>query len=115
MRSKALVEAPERIQAVAEDADLDEDPESHFENYSRGLEILSEFEDLDASTEELIDEARQAMAAAIEDITKRKEAEDKPDHKAEWNYMSPVQREQQPKPVAPAAPARRSIFDDVDR
>ncbi|WP_245306073.1 restriction endonuclease [Bradyrhizobium sp. LTSP849] len=115
MRSKTLVEAPERIQAVAEDADLDEDPESHFENYSRGLEILSEFEDLDASTEELIDEARQAMAAAVEDITERKEAEDKPDHKAEWNYMSPVPREQESKPVAPAAPARRSIFDDVDR
>lgn len=115
MRSEALVKAPERIKAIAEAAGLDEDPESHFENYSRGLEILLEFEDLDASTEELIDEARQTMAAAIEDITERKEAEDKPDHKAEWSYMSPVPREQEAKRVAPAAPARRSIFDDVDR
>lgn len=115
LRSESLVEAPVRIATIAEDADLNDDPESHFENYSRGLDILEEFEELDASTRRLIDQARQAMARAIEDITERKDAEDKPDHAAQWSYMSPVAREQEAKPAATLAPARRSIFDDVDR
>ena len=115
LRSEALVEAPSRMVNIAEEADLNEDPESHFENYSRGLDILGEFEELDVSTQTLIDEARRVMARAIEDITQRKEAEDKPDHAAEWSYMSPVAREQEVKAVAIVAPARRSIFDDVDR
>ncbi|WP_249780540.1 restriction endonuclease [Bradyrhizobium sp. dw_411] len=115
LRSDALVEAPVRIATIAEDADLNDDPESHFENYSRGFDILEEFDGLDASTRRLIDEARQAMARAIEDIGERKEAKDKPDHAAEWSHMSPVAREQEAKPVAIRAPARRSIFDDVDR
>jgi len=115
LRSETLVEAPSRIANLAEEADLNEDPESHFENYSRCLDILEEFEELDTSTKTLIDEARQVMARAIEDITQRKEAEDKPDHAAEWSYMSPVAREQEVKAVAIIAPARRSIFDDVDR
>lgn len=115
LRSEALVEAPSRMVNIAEEADLNEDPELHFENYSRGLDILGEFEELDVSTQTLIDEARRVMACAIEDITQRKEAKDKPDHAAEWSYMSPVAREQEVKAVAIVAPARRSIFDDVDR
>jgi hypothetical protein len=115
LRSEALVEAPARIANLAEDVDLNDDPESHFENYSRGFDILEEFDGLDASTRRLIDEARQAMTRAIEDITERKEAEDKPDHAAEWSYMSPVARVQEAKAATIAAPARRSIFDDVDR
>lgn len=82
LRSETLVEAPVHISTIAEEANLNDDPESQFENDSRGFDILEEFDGLDASTRRLIDEARQAMARAIEYITERKEAEDKPDHAA---------------------------------
>lgn len=114
LRSEILAEAPARIAAIAEDAYLDDDPESHFENYSRGLDILEELDGLDAETRKLVDEARQAVARAIEDIAERKEARGKPDHAAQWGYMSPIAREQEVKPAAIPNPARRSVFDDVD-
>lgn len=115
LRSETLIEVPHRIRAIAQDADLDEDPESHFENYSRGLEILRAFDDLDADTEKRIEDAEQALQSVIEDLTERKEAEDKPDHTAEWSYMAPVPREQEAKLVPSVTPTKRSIFDDVDR
>lgn len=83
-------------------------PNRISKNYSRGLEILKEFDGLDASTRRLIDEARQAMARATEAITERNEAEDRPDHAAEWRYISPVVREQEAKPVTIVTPAGRS-------
>ena len=100
LRSETLVEAPERISTIAKEPALNNDPESHFENYSWGLDILKEFDGLDVSTRSLIDEARHTMARAIEGIRERNEAADKPDHAAaEWSYTSPVAREQEAKPV----------------
>jgi hypothetical protein len=114
LRSEALVEAPLRIEKMGKNADLNDDPETHFEHYSRGLQILESFEDLDAPTESLIRAAKQAISQAIAEIAERKEAEDKPDHSAEWNYMSPLPRDKQAKPAPTASRSRRSIFEDVD-
>lgn len=115
LRVDALVKAPDRIAAIAEDADLTEDPESHFEHFSKGLDILAELAELDDTTTELIDEVRQAVACAIEDVTTRKEAEDEPDHSADWTYMSSASREKTPEQPRAAQQTNRSVFDDVDR
>lgn len=116
LRSETLMKAPSRIKAIAENADLDEDPESHFEHYVRGLEALQNLDGLDRDTQNLIEEVEQAVKNAIEDVNERKEARGKPDHTAAWSYMSPIAREEpQTKKVAVATRNRRSIFDDVDR
>jgi hypothetical protein len=117
LRVDTLVQAPDRITAIAEEADLSEDPESHFEHFSKGLDILTKLAEFDDTTTELIDEVRQAVASAIEDVTARKEAEDEdePDHSADWTYMSSAAREKTSEQSRADQQTNRSVFDDVDR
>jgi hypothetical protein len=115
LRVETLVNAPDRIVDIAEEADLSDDPESHFEHYSRGLDILEELPDIDDTTLDLIKEVRQAVASAIEEVSERKDAEEKQDHSSEWSYMSSVSRESTIKDRHGEQPASRSVFDDVDK
>ena len=117
LRSNALTEAPARIRAIAERANPtdDEEPESHFEHYSQGLEMLRTWDGLDDATEQLIEKAQQAIDLAIAHIAERKTSKKKPDHSAEWRYMSPVASQTEPRPDPVNPPRKRSIFDDVDR
>ncbi len=115
LRVDALVNAPDRIAQIAEEADLSEDPESHFEHFSRGLDVLAELTGFDDATVQIIDEARQAVSDAIDDVRARKEAEDEPDHLTDWSYMSSASREKTVEEPPADQPAKRSVFDDVDR
>jgi hypothetical protein len=115
LHDDTLVEMPERITEIGEEADLSEDPESHFENFVRGLDILGALPGLEAATINLISDARKAIGHAIADVTERKEAEDKPDHAAEWGYMAPVSRETPSEAPNVEHAKKRSIFDDVDQ
>ena len=76
LRVDTLINAPDRIVDIAEEADLGDDPESHFEHYSRGLDILEELPDIDDTTLDVIKEVRQAVASAIEGVSERKDAEE---------------------------------------
>jgi hypothetical protein len=114
LRVDTLVNAPDRIVDIAEEADLSDDPESHFEHYSRGLDILEELPDIDDTTVDLIKEVRRAVASSIDEVAERKEAEGKQDHSSEWSYMSSVSRESTTKDRHIDQQTSRSVFDDVD-
>jgi len=110
----------DRVAELAADADLDSEPESHFEDIAKGLEIIEGIVDVAASTDEFIDSAREAIAEAIGDLTERKEAkeaEDDSDRSEEWSYMSSASRTQIAHSMRPALgqASKRSVFDDVDR
>jgi len=117
LRAEVLPAARASISTIADEADLDSDPDSHFEEFSNSLDVLENMSSLDEATTGLIESAREAIAAAVEDLTRRKaEAEEEEeDRSGEWNYMSSVSRA----PVAPAQGSadagRRSVFDDVDQ
>jgi len=115
LRADTLINAPDRIVDIAEEADLSDDPESHFEHYSRGLDILEELPDIDDTTIDLFKELRQSVASAIDGVSERKDAEEKQDHSSEWSYMSSVSRESTIKDRHGEQQASRSVFDDVDR
>ena len=115
LRVDTLINAPDRIVDIAEEADLRDDPESHFEHFTRGLDILEELPDIDDTTLDLIKEVRQAVAFAIDGVAERKAAEGKQDHSSEWSYMSSVSRESTIKDRQVEQQASRSVFDDVDR
>jgi hypothetical protein len=115
LRDDVLVGLPERIEAVGKEADLSEDPDGHFEDFVSGLNALEVLPRLEDGTVELIRRAREAITRAIEDVTERKEAQDEPDHAAEWSYMSSVSRETPSEAATPELMRKRSVFDDVDR
>lgn len=116
VRVNTLPAAPNSISAIADEADLDGDPESHFEEFSKSLDIMEAMFDLDESTAELIASARDSIASAIEDISEKKQAKDEEDHTEEWSYMSSaVGRPSTPAAIAGSAHfGKRSVFDDVD-
>jgi hypothetical protein len=79
------------------------------------LVILTNLAEFDDTTTDLIDEVRQAVASAIKAVTARKEAEDEPDHSADWTYLSSASREKTPEQSRANHQTNRSVFDDVDR
>lgn len=117
LQADVLPAAGESVSAIADGADLDGDPDSHFDEFSNSLDVLESMFSLDEATASLIESAREAIAAAVKDLTRRKaEVEEKEDdHSGEWSYMSSVSR----RPVVSAQGStdagRRSVFEDVDR
>ena len=116
LRMRALPDAPAKIDEIANDADLDEDPESHFDRFNEGFETLSGLAQLDDDTETLLDEARQAVAAAVGKLEKRKKAKEaeKEDDPNEWHYMSTTSTAVTPISAPDFDRPTRSIFTDVD-
>jgi hypothetical protein len=118
LRVATLPNAPDSIKAIADEADLDNEPDSHFEEFSNSLDTFENMFQLDDTTAGLIESAREAIASAVDELTQKKaaaEAEEEEDHSDDWNYMSSVSR--RPTVQAPTfahAAAKRSVFDDVD-
>lgn len=115
LRVETLVKAPDKITTIGREADLDEDPKNHFEHFLKGLDVLEKITKLDDKTIDLVKDSRQAIADAIADLVERKEAEEKPDHSAEWGYMASASSKDPPELPFDERSAKRSIFDDVDR
>jgi hypothetical protein len=74
LRTDLLPTANEQISTTREEADLSEDPESHFERFNDALSTLEGLASSDLSTAELIEEARDAVKAAVADLEERKRA-----------------------------------------
>ncbi|MBS0533252.1 MAG: hypothetical protein JSR72_04265 [Proteobacteria bacterium] len=117
LRNDLLPNATEHISTTSEEADLSEDPESHFERINDALGTLEDLAPSDSAIAELIKEARDAVKAAVADLAERKRAKEKEeeDHSEEWTYMASA-----PQAVKPAAPLatdkrKRSVFSDVDQ
>ncbi|WP_176598287.1 MULTISPECIES: restriction endonuclease [Sphingobium] len=114
LRAQRLPEIDDRISEIANDADLDEDPESHFEKIAHALTILEDLK-VDDDGADLIDDARMKIKRSIEHLEERKEERDKEsEDDADWSHIvttSSVEDASIPKPAEKTA---RSIFDDVD-
>lgn len=113
LRTTVLPSLEDRIAEITADADLNEEPDSHFKNL---LDVLDRVEaigvDADAAT--LIDEARDQVRRSVKVIEQRKRERDEEDESdADWTHIVTQKMEEAPVPPAPAA--TRSIFDDIDK
>ncbi len=117
LRTDLLPNANEQISTTGEEADLSEDPESHFERINDALSTLEGLAPSDLSTAELIEEARDAVKAAVADLEERKRAKEKEeeDHSKEWTYMASVPQAAKPAAPLPTDRRKRSVFSDVDQ
>lgn len=112
LRTKVLPALEERTEEIAADADLDEEPDSHFE---RLLEIIERMEAIgvDADAEMLVYDVRESVKRSVEWIEERKrERDEESDDDSDWTHI--VTQRQESKPSPPPT-AFRSIFEDVDR
>jgi hypothetical protein len=112
-RTTVLPSLEDRIEEINVDADLDEEPNSHF---TKLLDVLDRVEAIgvDADADALIDEARNQVRRSIEEIEERKRERDEEDESdTDWTHIVTQKKEEPSVPPAPAA--TRSIFDDIDK
>lgn len=113
LRTKVLPSLEDRIDEIAADADLDEEPDSHF---TKLLDVLDRVEAIgvDADAAALIDEARNQVRRSVEAIEERKrERDEEQESDADWTHI--VTQKKVEASVPPSAAATRSIFDDIDK
>ncbi|WP_146056324.1 restriction endonuclease [Methylobacterium sp. V23] len=121
IRSQAITELANRITSIEEEADLIEDPDSHFEIITQSLNVLDQFINLDEDTIALIKEARDSIEVSIEIITDKKTAkeQEEEDHSIEWEHMSGTNKvvpmSDRMKEDGPKISGNsRSVHDDLD-
>ncbi|WP_281823579.1 hypothetical protein [Sphingobium sp. BS19] len=113
LRTTVLPSLEDRIDEIAADADLDEEPDSHFKKL---LDVLDRVEAIgvDADAVALIDEARDQVRRSVDAIEERKRERDEEDESdTDWSHIVTQKKEEAPVPPTPAA--TRSIFDDIDK
>ena len=113
LRTTVLPSLEERIEEITDDADLDEEPDSHF---AKLLDLLDHIEaigvDMDATA--LIDDAREHVKRSIAELEKRKREHDEgSEDEADWAHIVTQKKEEAP-PHTPMV-TTRSVFDDVDK
>lgn len=115
--SEMLPNASDQIERARELADLSDDPESQFERFADGLETIERLAASDLAIGGIIDDARGAIRAAVDDVEERKREKERQedDHSEDWTLMDSVP--QATKPVTPPRKdaRKRSVFSDVDR
>ena len=114
LRVQRLSELEDKISEITDGADLDEDPESHFEKIANALTKLEDLK-VDDEGVDLIDDARAKIKRSIQHLEERKEERDKEsDDDADWSHIVTTSTVEAPAPSKPAETTTRSIFDDVD-
>lgn len=103
----------DRIDEIAADADLDEEPGSHFEKL---LDVLDRIEAIgvDAEATALIDDARRQVKRSVKALEERKrEREEDTEDETDWTHIVTQKKEE----VSPSKPVttKRSVFHDVDK
>ncbi len=115
LRIQRLPELEDKISEITDGADLDEDPESHFEKIANALTKLEELM-VDDEGVDLIDDARAKIKRSIEHLEERKEERAKEsDDDADWSHIVTTSTVVALTPTNPTETTTRSIFDDVDR
>lgn len=113
LRSNRLNDLEDRIDTLASDADLDRNPESHFEKVVDALERI-EAMNLDDEASDLIDEAKRQIERAVETLEERKQERDSEEgDDSDWTHI--VTQKKDLTIAQKPTEAARSIFDDVDR
>jgi hypothetical protein len=113
LRTTVLPSLEERIDEIVADADLDEEPDSHFKKL---LDVLDRIEAIgvDADATALIDHARDQVKRSVKGLEERKrEREDGSEDEADWTHIVTQKKEEAPAPTPVAT--KRSVFDDVDK
>jgi hypothetical protein len=113
LRTSVLPSLEERIDEIAADADLDEEPDSHFKKL---LGVLDHVEAMgvDDDAVALIDDARDQVKRSVKTLEERKrERDEDADDSTDWTHIVTQKKEEAPAP--PPAATKRSVFDDVDR
>ncbi|WP_420967327.1 hypothetical protein [Bradyrhizobium sp. B120] len=113
LRAKVLPSLVERADEIAEDVDLDEEPDSHFKKL---LGVLDRIEATagDPETTSMIDDTRDRVKRSIKAIEERKrEHDDSSEDETDWTHIV-TQKKEESSPSAPVT-TKRSVFDDVDK
>ena len=113
LRTTVLPSLEDRIDEIASDADLDEEPDSHFKKL---LGVLDRVEAIgvDADAAALIDDARDQVKRSIEALEERKrERDEEAGDDTDWSHI--VTQKKEEAPASLTAAAKRSVFDDVDK
>lgn len=115
LRTILLPALEEKIAEIAADADLDEEPDSHFKKLLGALECVEEMGvDLDDDAVSLIDDARDQVKRAVDALEERKrERDEETDDDTDWTHIV-TQKKAEPSSTDAAA-VKRSIFNDVDK
>ena len=104
------------VSEIAGSADIDEDPESHFEHVSEGLRILEFIAPYDDPLDSRHTEIHEAIQIEIEILSDEQEkARAKEENETDWGFAS-VRERNDPKiePSDDSSPPTRSVYDDVD-
>lgn len=113
LRTSVLPSLDERIDEIATDANLDEEPDSHFKKLLGMLDRIEAI-GVDADATVLIDDARDRVKRSVEAIEERKREQDEGSgDEADWTHIV-TQKKEVPPPSAPVF-TKRSVFDDVDK
>ncbi|MDW9451716.1 hypothetical protein GOA58_29475 [Sinorhizobium meliloti] len=113
LRTQTLPSLEEKISEIVEDADLDEEPDSHF---TKALTALNRLEDMGVDDEaaSLIQDARNQVRRSIEALAERKsERDDNIGDDSDWTHI--VSQTKDALAMTANPEATRSIFDDVDK
>lgn len=113
LRTTVLPSLAERIDEIATDADLDEEPDNHFKKLIDVLDRIEAF-GVDEDATALIDDERDHVKRSIEALEERKREHDEDsEDEADWTHIVTQKKEEDP-PLAPVV-TKRSVFDDVDK
>jgi len=115
LRTIVLPALEEKIDEIAEDASLDEEPDSHFEELLGVLDCVEEMDvDLDKDAISLIGMARDQVKRMIDKLEEcKRERDEETDDDTDWTHIV-TQEKEEPSSTEPNA-RRRSVFEDVDK
>lgn len=115
LRTNLLPALEEKIEGIAADADLDEEPDSHFKKLLGALDCIEEIGvELDDDAIGLVDDARDQVKRAVDGLEERKrERDEETEDDTDWTHIV-TQKREEPSSLEAAA-TKRSVFDDVDK
>ncbi|WP_413729453.1 hypothetical protein [Sodalis sp. RH22] len=113
LRTTVLPSLEERIDEIAADADLDEEPESHFKKLLCMLDRIEAI-GVDTDATALIDDTRDHLSRSIESLEERRRERDRDsEDEADWTHI--VTQKKEDTPPSTSVVTKRSVFDDVDK
>ncbi|BCH19947.1 hypothetical protein MesoLjLa_67980 (plasmid) [Mesorhizobium sp. L-2-11] len=88
LRTRKLPDIEERIIEIADRADLDGDPESHFEKVIDAINRLEDME-IDSNGKMLIEDARTKIKTSVKNLIERKEQRDNESEgdESDWSHL----------------------------
>jgi energy-coupling factor transporter ATP-binding protein EcfA2 len=114
LRTIVLPSLEERIDEITADADLGEEPDSHFKKL---LGVLDRIEAIgvDAEATSLIDDARNQVERSVQALEERKrEHEEESEDETDWTHLVTQVKADETSPPT-HVPTKRSVFEDVDK